>query len=129
MKELETDLWALQLPPEWFAEQDEETIVICDEDEASVVEITTIAADAGNSVESILASLKPADAFKTVLAELDAWYYEMTEDDMFWREWLCLCNGALLIISHGCDESNKGMDDAAVDEILSTLALAKEAGE
>jgi hypothetical protein len=39
------------------------------------------------------------------------------------REWY-VANGALLLfITYSCDEENRGMDDAAVDELLDTLMV------
>jgi hypothetical protein len=32
-----------------------------------------------------------------------------------------------MLVSYACDESNKGMDDAAINEILSSLSLYPEA--
>ncbi|NRB41210.1 MAG: hypothetical protein HRU20_22515 [Pseudomonadales bacterium] len=123
MNELTTDLWALLLPPEWFADQDEETIVITDSDEVSVIEISALYAEEGQDKAGLLESLLMKENFKTTLAELDAIYQEFTEDDMYWREWFIDLGDCYLAISHGCDIDNKSMDDASVDEILSTLAL------
>lgn len=124
MDVLETDFWALQLPDEWFAEQDDETIVISDESEVSTIELTSIIVDENASKDEILADVLPAHAVKTVLAEETAFYHELLEDGIFWREWVCEIPQGVLLISHGMDEDNKGMDDASVDEILSTLAIA-----
>lgn len=123
MNELTTDLWALLLPQEWFAEQDEETIVIADSDEVSVIEISALYPEKGESCAGLLKELLAKEHFKTTLADLSAFYQEFSEEDMYWREWFIDLGDCLLAISHGCDQDNKGMDDASVDEILSTLAL------
>ena len=123
MDTLETDHWCIDLPPEWFAEQDDETIVISDESEVSTLELTPILTDDSVSKDAILADVIPANAIKTVLAEQSAFYHELNEDGVFWREWVCELTHGVLLISHGMDEDNKGMDDAVVDEILSTLQL------
>jgi hypothetical protein len=39
------------------------------------------------------------------------------------REWYLMHGATLLYITYSCDEENAGMDDAAVDELLDTLAL------
>lgn len=129
MKEVITDVWALQLPEEWFAQQEDETIVITDTDEVSVIEITTVKADNDAAVDQLLNDIAPKETFQTTLSELEVVYYEMVEDGMFFREWLCPLDDVLLIISHGCDEENKGFDDSTVDEILSTLLILDEAPE
>ena len=126
MKEINSDQWALLLPEEWFAEQDEETIVISDVDEVSVIEITTFLADKNGSSEQLMDQLLQGQGFKTAIAELDAVYQEFEEDDMYWREWFCPIANGVIAISHGCDIDHKSMDDSAVDEILATLALAKD---
>ena len=123
MDTLETDHWCIDLPPEWFAEQDDETIVISDESEVSTLELTPILTDDSVSKDAILADVIPTDAVKTVLAEQSAFYHELIENGVFWREWVCELANGVLLISHGMDEDNKGMDDAVVDEILSTLQL------
>lgn len=123
MNELTTDLWALLLPPEWIADQDEETIVITDSDEVSVIEISALYASEGQDKESVLKEVLMKDNFKTSLADMPALYQEFVEDDMYWREWFVDVGECYLAISHGCDIDNKSMDDASVDEILSTLVL------
>lgn len=122
MKEVTTDLWAILLPEEWYAEQEEETIVISDEDEVSVIEMTTLHADNESAAKHLLQDF--SDNKRSVqIAGLNAFYHEMKEEGMYWREWYCALDEAVLIISHGCDEEHQGYDDATVDEILSTLAV------
>lgn len=125
MRELNCDHWSLLLPNEWFAERDEESVVITDEDEASIIEITPLFSESGDS--GVILDQFRADAVKeTKVAGLPALYHELHEDGMFWREWYCDAGDFVLAISHGCEEPNKGMDDAAVDEILSTLLIIDE---
>ncbi len=123
MKEITTDHWQLLLPEEWVAEQDEETIIITDADEVSVVEITTLLPENKNSVKSLIEELSEG-TIKTAIAGLTAFYKEFEEDGMFWREWFCDGDNVVVILSHGSDLEHKHMDDGAVDEMLSTLALA-----
>lgn len=126
MDVLETDFWTIQLPNEWFAEQDDETIVISDEAQVSTIEITPVLADKTTSKEDILSDVVGQEAFQTSLGEEPAFYQELVEDGAFWREWICELEQGVLIISHGMDEDNKGMDDSSVDEILSTLTIIRE---
>ena len=37
------------------------------------------------------------------------------------REWYVAIGSVLLFITYSCDAENRGLDDAAVDEILQTL--------
>lgn len=129
MNELTTDLWALLLPPEWTADQDEETIVITDSDEVSVIEISALYAAEGQEKTSVLNEVLMQENYKTTLADMPAMYQEFTEEDMYWREWFIDAGDCYLAISHGCDIDNKSMDDASVDEILSTLVLKKSDDE
>ncbi len=123
MNELMTDFWSILLPEEWEAEQDGETIIISDDDEVSVIEMTPLIPDDNVTSTELLQSIAGNEYFKTALAELDAYYKEFEEDGMFWREWFCDAETFVIAISHGSDISNKNMDDSTVDEILSTLAL------
>lgn len=126
MNELQSDLWSLLLPEEWQAEQDEETIFIVDLDEVSIIEITPFMPEKGSSVAALLQELGSQSMRPAKLAELNAFYHEFEEDEMFWREWLCDAGKFVLTISHGTDSENKGMDDGSVDEILSTLLINEE---
>jgi len=42
------------------------------------------------------------------------------------REWYLSHGSLLMMVAYSCDESNKGMDDSAVDEILSTIFIKPE---
>ena len=126
MNELMTDFWSLLLPEEWQAEQEDETIIITDNDEVSMIEMTPLMPEEGVSSAELLKSIVGNDFHKTALAELDAYYREFEEDDVYWREWYCDAESFVIAIGHGTDISNKNMDDSSVDEILSTLALKKE---
>lgn len=126
MNELQSDLWSILLPPEWVAEQDEETIFIVDEDEVSIIEITPLLPEKNSSVSVLLNALDCAKLQQTELAGLNAYFHVFTEDDMYWREWHCDAGDFVLTISHGTDIENQGLDDGSVDEILSTLVINQE---
>ncbi|CAA0115215.1 Uncharacterised protein [BD1-7 clade bacterium] len=126
MKQITTDAWMMLLPEEWHAEQDDETIVITDEDEVSVIEISTLLPEKRVSVDELLQVMTEGRGHKTLLAELEALYSEFEEDDMYWREWFCKADNCVIAVSHGTDIDNRGMDDSTVDEILSTLAMQSE---
>ena len=122
MKELTTDKWQLLLPDEWVAEQNDETIVITDPDEVSIIELTTLQPEEGESVSALMQSLAD-NTQKVELAGRDARYQEVIEDGQLFREWFCELDDAVLIISHGVEEEHKGMADAIVDEILATIVF------
>jgi hypothetical protein len=45
------------------------------------------------------------------------------------REWYVFKGPLLLFITYSCDEDNRGMDDAAVDELLDTLLVAEDSAQ
>lgn len=126
MQELTTDLWSILLPEEWEADQEDETVFIVDEDEVSIIEITPLVPEKGTTTKNLIKELAGNAGKKTTLAELEASYSEFEEDDMFWREWHCDAGHFVLVVSHGCDVSNKNMDDGSVDDMLSTIMLVEE---
>lgn len=129
MRAVETDWWIIDLPDEWEAEQDDETIVIGDEDGVGVVEITTLeqdtAPDAPGDLQVLAASFVPAGVIgqPARVAECDGLYFEYTEDGDAVREWLLRGDALLLLISYSCALEHRGFDDVMVDEILDTLQL------
>src|SRR6185312_7590726 len=63
MHTVETDWWLLDLPEEWSAEQDDETIVIVDEDGVGALEVTALEYedDGPMEVNALAAQLMPDD--------------------------------------------------------------------
>lgn len=129
MNILETEWWSVGVPPEWWAEREEDGIIISDRDEVGSIEISTLRKDAGDfsgaEVEAIARDngepgwdwqAASAGDFSGVCS-----CYE--EDGDAVREWY-LANGPLLLfITYSCDIENSELDRAAVDEILATLAV------
>jgi len=134
MHTLETDWWLLDLPEEWEAEQDEETVVIEDEDGVGVIEITTLetAEPVGRGELPALACELLGDhglGVETQLAGLSGLYFEYVDGDDAVREWLLEGGELLLLVSYSCDRENAGMDADVVDDILSTLELKPRQAE
>ncbi|KGE05263.1 hypothetical protein [Pseudohaliea rubra] len=125
---LETDGWSLLLPPEWWAEREEDTVVIGDRDGVGCIEISELRPEAGPVDDASLATLAAAIGgegrwTRTMVAGVPGLYAAGLDGDAALREW-CLGRGAIaLYITYSCDLANRGMDDSAVDEILGTLAL------
>ncbi|MDJ0878319.1 MAG: hypothetical protein QNI86_06880 [Halieaceae bacterium] len=128
MNVLETEWWTLGVPPEWWAEREDDSILVGDRDDVGCIEISTLHKDAGQfdaaEVEAIARDNGEPDwqwqpgsagAFSGVCCD----YLE--EGDAV-REWYLAAGPVLLFITYSCDEDNRGLDDAAVDEILATLA-------
>ena len=127
MNVLETEWWTLAVPPEWWAESEEESILVGDQDGVGCIEISTLLKDTGDfDSESVLGiaveeSGQALDWKKVSLGDFRGVHASFKEEDVAIREWYVADGPTLLFITYSCDEENGGMDDAAVDEILDTL--------
>ena len=133
MRTVETDWWLLDLPDEWEAEQDDETVVIGDEDGVGALEITTLErADTSADLDDIQALARQLIAADTTgkpvrLAGMAGLYFQYQEEGDAVREWLLSDGRVLLLITYSCDIDNAGLDDVTVDDILDTLERKVEA--
>ncbi|WP_101756567.1 hypothetical protein [Oceanicoccus sp. KOV_DT_Chl] len=129
MRAVETQWWVLELPDEWQAEQDEETIIITDEDAVGEIAITTLQKDDGIVDDSELKEyaedieLDYGPGIAVEVSDLEGVYYCYQQEGEAIREWYLRYEDLLVLITYVCDVSNAGMDDGAVDEILSTLFI------
>jgi hypothetical protein len=127
MRTVETDWWLLDLPDEWEAEQDDETIVIGDEDGVGALEITTLTRDQADAdfsdISALAKQIVPVETGgkPVALAGMSGLYYQYQEEGDAVREWLITDGEILLLITYSCDIENAGLDDATVDDILDTL--------
>jgi hypothetical protein len=130
MHTVETDWWLLDLPEEWSAEQDEETIVIADEDGIGEIEITRLenAAGAAANLHELAAQWLPEGVHGSDarIGEFTGLYFAYRDEGDAVREWLLRAGDLILIVSYACDEDDTGMDDETVDEILATLSINAE---
>lgn len=131
MNVLETEWWTLAVPPEWWADTEEDSILVGDRDDVGCIEITTLHKEEGAfeeaEVREIAASESDSalDWQRVTVGDFKGLYSEYVEEDTAIREWYVALGSMLLFITYSCDEDNGGMDDAAVDELLDTLqALA-----
>ena len=129
MNVLETEWWSLAVPPEWWAEAEEDTILIGDQDDVGCIEISTLHKESGDFDYGELERIARDEASQAVvwapaeLGEFEGLSGSFVEEGAAIREWYIASGGMLLFITYSCDEDNRGMDDAAVDEILDTLLL------
>lgn len=129
MRAIETQWWIIELPDEWEAEQDGETIFIADEDGVGEIAITTLQKQQGNVddmelqnyVEDVVAEFGKGQAL--IVAGLQGYYFCYQDAGEAVREWYLRDGSLLILITYSCDEENAKMDDGAVDEILSTLYI------
>jgi len=130
MNVLETEWWTLAVPPEWWADTDEDSILVGDRDDVGCIEISTLHKDAGEFdhpaiIEIAVAeSEQPLEWGQVTLGEFSGVTSRYVEEEAAIREWYVANGSMLLFITYSCDEDNGGMDDAAVDELLDTLMLA-----
>ncbi len=129
MNVLETEWWSMAIPPEWWADSEEDSILVGDRDDVGCIEISTLHKEAGEfdaqTVTDIALSEseQPLDWQQVTLGDFAGVSSRYIEEGTAVREWY-VCNGALLLfITYSCDEDNRGMDDAAVDELLDTLMV------
>ncbi len=129
MNILHTERWCVAIPPEWWAERDEDGIVIGDRDDVGSIEITTLCQDAPDfssaDIEAIAVENAVAGCVFKASKPGDFAGFETSyrEDGAALREWYIAAGSVLLFVTYCCDLENAGMDDAAVNEILDTLLL------
>jgi hypothetical protein len=132
MNVLETEWWTLVLPPEWWADSQDDSILIGDRDEVGCIEVSTLHKEEGDFTADNLREIaeEGADtslAWRAVtLGDFKGLAGQFVEEDAAIREWY-LANGPVMVfITYSCDLENQGMDDAAVDEILDTLLSVRK---
>jgi hypothetical protein len=126
---LETEWWSMLVPPEWWAESEDESILVGDRDGVGCIEISTLCKDEGEfdpaEVQRIAMAESPeAGSWDPVqMGDFSGLSAAFVEEDAAIREWYLAAGGLLLYVTYSCELDNSGMDDAAVDEILDTLLL------
>ena len=135
MRALESQWWIIELPDEWDADQEDETIIISDEDGVSEIAITTLVKESGEVDDAELQSycsdvVKDYGPGQAVQLEgLQGYYFAYQDQGDVVREWYLRHKAMLLLITYSCEQENAGMDDVAVDQILSTLFIKPDQTE
>ena len=131
MNVLETEWWTMALPPEWWADTEEDSILVGDRDDVGCIEISTLHKEQGEFDLAEAAEIARSEATlalewnKISLGDFEGVVSQFVEEGAAIREWYVVRRGMLLFITYSCDEDNRGMDDAAVDELLDTLTLVE----
>jgi len=129
MNVLETEWWSLAIPPEWWADSEEDSILVGDRDDVGCIEISTLHKEEGQFDQQQLRDIATAESghqldwHQVALGDFSGVAGSFTEEDAAIREWYVANGSLLLFITYSCDEENRGMDDAAVDELLDTLMV------
>lgn len=117
------------VPPEWWAEAEEESVLVGDVDDVGCIEISTLHKEAGEFSEGELRGIARDESPEVTewqavsRGDFRGWTAAFVEDGAAIREWYLGHGAMLLFVTYSCDEDNRGMDDVAVDEILDTLAV------
>ena len=129
---LETEWWSLAVPPEWWAESEDESILVGDHDGVGCIEISTLFKDSGEFDEATVLQIArdesdtPVDWQPVRTGDFSGVSGNYLAEGAAIREWYVMRGVMLLYITYSCDEDNGGMDDAAVDEILETLTASRD---
>jgi hypothetical protein len=129
MNVLETEWWTMALPPEWWADSEEESVLVGDRDAVGCIEISTLHREEGEFDGDEVAAIarreseQPLDWEPVNLGDFAGVTSRYFEESTAIREWYVARGVLLLFITYSCDEDNAGMDDSAVDELLDTLMV------
>ncbi len=129
MNVLETEWWTMALPPEWWAESEEDSILVGDRDDVGCIEISTLHKEQGEFDMAELRDMARAESEQVLdwrratLGDFEGVVSQFVEEGTAIREWYVRHGALMLYITYSCEEENAGMDDAAVDELLDTLLL------
>lgn len=126
MRVLETDHYSLLLPPEWQAEQEDDSVLVFDRDGVGCLEISVLLSDGADFDERAARDLaeQPQLLEAVAVAGIRGLGRRFEEEGAAVREWLLPTGKRLFYLTYSCDAENAGLDDAAVDELLSTLRPA-----
>jgi hypothetical protein len=127
MSLVETDWWTMELPDEWEAEQEDDIVVIEDEDGVSCIEISCLVSGDAVVSEADLLEFSAElidEGIPQQRVEIGDWQgrlFEHDDNEHHWREWFLRQGSHFVYVGYHCLLEHAGMDDAAVEEILSTL--------
>ncbi len=127
---LETEWWSLAVPPEWWAEHEEDTILVGDHDGVGCLEFSTLFKDSGEFDAAAVLELAREESGAAMdwrelrIGDFSGVTGQCREEGAAIREWYVYSGAMLIYITYSCEEENSGMDDAAIDEILDTLSIA-----
>lgn len=135
MNVLETEWWTLAIPPEWWADSEDDSILVGDRDDVGCIEISTLHKEEGSFDTQSLRDIAESESEQSLawqsvaLGDFAGLVADYVDEGDAVREWYVSNDAMLLFITYSCDEENRGMDDAAVDQLLDTLMLLPAAAQ
>jgi len=117
----------MAVPPEWWAESEEDSILVGDHDDVGCIEISTLHKESGEFATDSIETIARDEAEQSLqwstvrLGDFCGVSADYQEEGVAIREWYVARGALLLFITYSCEDENRGMDDSAVDEILDTL--------
>lgn len=127
MKLIETPWWALPLSDEWHYETEDDTVIVTDNEGVGSLEFTVLELDTSApglpDVQELARELIPVGVAGEQ-ASCGPWQglrYEYAEGSDYCRDWLLYSGDRVLLLGYTCELDNRGMDDAAVDQMLAEL--------
>lgn len=135
MNVLETEWWTMAIPPEWWADSEEDSILVGDRDDVGCIEISTLHKEEGSFDPQSLRDIAESESEQSLawqsvtLGDFSGLVADYVDEGDAVREWYLSNDAMLLFITYSCDEENQGMDDAAVDQLLDTLMLLPAAAQ
>lgn len=127
MRQVIADCWAIDLPEEWQATQDEDCIILCDDDNVSTIEIVAMRKLSGEVTDDELAeyaedlNAQNLPRKEVAVGDFDGFVYQYQDGEDWCRDWFLMFRDVFLFASYTCLVDDKDLDDAAVDTILDTL--------
>ena len=131
MQIVQTDGWCLQIPEEWSAEVEDDVVIIFDCDGVSEINITLVKKSEGNvkpeDLKDFCSHLIKNNNYESIDFDFaSGLYFNYIDDEGVWREWYLSHESSIIYITHFSENDNVGLDDAIVDEIISTMVLLPE---
>ena len=104
MNVLDTEWWSMAIPPEWWADTEDDSVFVGDRDDVGCIQISTLHRDSGEFGRDELATIAQRESEQTLsweavtLGEFAGVTSRYREEDSAIREWY-VASGALLLLS------------------------------
>ncbi len=129
---VQTQWWSLELPEQWSARADDDTVSLVDCDELGSIDISAMRRESGDVEAAELEALaqETLDAGNepgpVTLGPLSGIAFEFLEEGEYWREWYLCAGSLLMLVTYNCDAEHRDFDRLLVDDILATLTINEE---